>query len=82
MSFLISLIFIPLQLCDFALPVQMAESEVPVYTTNDHFQGPDAHNAEQARAEMVRFQNMFSTWGPDGCLPCHTPSNSCHFVFV
>ena len=32
----------------------MAESEVPVYATNEHFQGPDARNAEQARAEMVR----------------------------
>ncbi len=31
----------------------MAESEVPVYTTNEHFQGVDARNAEQARAEMV-----------------------------
>lgn len=50
-----------LQLCDPSLLVQMAESEVPVYTTNEHFQGPDAHNAEQARAEMVTFQNIFST---------------------
>ena len=33
--------------------VQMAESEVPVYTTNEHFQGMDARNAEQTRAEMV-----------------------------
>ncbi len=33
--------------------VQMAESEVPVYTTNEHFQGIDARNAEQTRAEMV-----------------------------
>ena len=33
--------------------VQMAESEVPVYTTNEHFQGVDARNAEQTRAEMV-----------------------------
>jgi len=32
---------------------QMAESEVPVYTTNEHFQGIDARNAEQTRAEMV-----------------------------
>ncbi len=31
----------------------MAEAEVPVYTTNEHFQGVDARNAEQARAEMV-----------------------------
>ena len=31
----------------------MAESEVPVYTTDEHFQGPDAHNAEQTRAEIV-----------------------------
>jgi len=33
--------------------VQMAEAEVPVYTTNEHFQGMDARNAEQTRAEMV-----------------------------
>jgi hypothetical protein len=33
--------------------VQMAEAEVPVYTTNEHFQGIDARNAEQTRAEMV-----------------------------
>ena len=39
--------------------MQMAESEVPVYTTNEHFQGPDANNAEQARAEMVMLQNIF-----------------------
>ncbi|DBA85227.1 TPA: hypothetical protein ACH3X2_005930 [Trebouxia sp. C0005] len=32
---------------------QMAESEVPVYTTNEHFQGVDARNAEQTRAEMM-----------------------------
>ncbi|KAA6429373.1 MAG: hypothetical protein FRX49_00767 [Trebouxia sp. A1-2] len=31
----------------------MAESEVPVYTTNEHFQGVDARNAEQTRAEMM-----------------------------
>lgn len=36
----------------------MAESEVPVYATNEHFQGPDAHNAEQARAEMVSAQTL------------------------
>ena len=40
----------------------MAEFEIPVYATNEHFQGPDAHNAEQARAEMVSFQNIFSSW--------------------
>lgn len=33
----------------------MAELEVPVYATNEQFQGPDACNAEQARAEMVSF---------------------------
>ncbi|KAL0042386.1 hypothetical protein WJX77_010878 [Trebouxia sp. C0004] len=32
---------------------KMAESEVPVYTTNEHFQGIDARNAEQTRAEMM-----------------------------
>lgn len=31
----------------------MAESEVPVYTSSEHFQGVDARNAEQTRAEMV-----------------------------
>ena len=51
--------------------MQMAESEAPVYTTNEHFQGPDAHNAEQARAEMVSCQNTFSAWAPDRCFPCH-----------
>ena len=33
--------------------MQMSESLIPVYTINDHFQGVDAQNAEQTRAEMV-----------------------------
>lgn len=41
-----------------SVPLQMAESEVPVYATNEHFQGPDARHAEQARAEMVKFYTL------------------------
>lgn len=48
----------------------MAESEVPVYATNEHFQGPDAHNAEQTRAEMVSTQALRARTGgyPAMCM--------------
>ncbi len=50
--------------------VQMAEAEVPVYTTNEHFQGVDARNAEQTRAEMV-------SCSQSTCTNCYvTPSSS------
>ena len=52
----------------------MSESLIPVYTINDHFQGVDAQNAEQTRAEMVSSTHLtaavafFLMTQPRACL--------------